>query len=1144
MARISSSGLDRYLTPPQQQYRAASLELDYIDPEVIGSYIPTAKSIDVLGHICSALEETSRDRAIGLIAPYGSGKTSLLLFLSALLENNAKTKAVRPDLLRRVERIAPSAARQVKQVLAEGKGYLVVPLSGSYGDIRLRLVQGLRDAFARHKLGNIWNKLGNPTNPSHSEIVELYRSAAREVTKRGYEGLVLICDEFGKVLESQQGEAKPEDLFLIQSLAEQCARSGRHRLLLIVTLHQGFAQYAQRLPSHIRSEWAKIEGRFRIVHYVEDSVQVYELIAQALKKFHGKSFSLLKNAIGELAKHYAKSSAQIPCFSALAKGDARVRIFAGTFPLHPLALYGLPRLSARVSQNERTLFHFLLGTDPHCLSSLLTKKSVHENKIDCVTIDDLFGYFSELMASDTGVGGSYRRLIEIKAALERADQDNHLAIRVIKAIGLLSILGERLQTPVTVDLLSFALESASVKAKAELQHALDGLVSKKILLYRRHSREYRIWEGSDVDLLSLIRQKKAEIETSLDLGAVVSEKVRAPIVFPHRYNEDFCITRAYEGQYATVQDLKKWCASNRDESWSHQIDGRIFYILADSPAEVKEAEALAQTIAHKQVLIAIPTKPLQLRDIAAETYCIEQLLRDPALINDDPIIRRELSEFGDDSLLALRKAVGPFQNPRASEIVWWHRGKPQPSICSRVSLRRHLSSMCESVFAKAPRFNNEIINRRRPSRIVVNARKKVLRALLDHYGIKDLQLYGFGPDVSMFRSIYLNTGLYHEESAGTWRFAAPKELKDGNFREVMTEIHSFLMDAQDSPRPIKDLVDKLTRPPYGIREGVLPLVLAAGIKSFLLPVNLMDQGIYIKELKAETFEEMLTAGDRITVRCVPLPPHILKYLVQVQAEFSKHVSVGAQGHDPLRNTVEAVYRWVHQQSPSCLASEQISPEARELRSILLKATDPVQLLFVDLPRIALKREIDARADKFWLTKPESTQVLLTIKGLRSEIEAVLSNYLAQVARITRKTFGLSQGDIEGLRDDLRKWVSSCESDLREYVEDPQCSGMLERIRSEYETDLKLVESLASLVTGRSVAHWDDSYLKQYELGLLSLIDRLIRTNALLAKRGNNGDSQKVRESIPDPILWERLAALSEEAKELLGVFLLKPTGNR
>ena len=1142
MAKTHSSCLNHYLTPPQQPYRAASLELDYSDPDVIASYIPTAKSIDVLKLICTALDETSRDRAIGLIAPYGSGKTSLLLFLSALLENNAKTKTVRPELLRRVERIAPSTARHVKSILTNKKGYLVVPVAGSYGDIRLRLVQGLRDAFARHKLGSIWSKLGTSVHPSHAEIVDLYRSAAQEVTKRGYEGLVLIYDEFGKVLESQEGQAKPDDLFLIQSLAEQCARSRRHRLLLIVTLHQGFAQYAQRLPSHMRMEWAKIEGRFHIIHYVEDSVQVYELIAQALRKLHGKYFGQLKASIGQRAKHFANSSVKIPCFSALAKGEERARIFASTFPLHPLVLYGLPRLSARVSQNERTLFHFLLGSDPHCMSSLLTKKSVHGEKIECIAIDDLFGYFSDLMASDTGVGGTHRRLVEIKAALERADQENPLEIRAIKAIGLLSILGERLQAPVTVDLLSFALENAPAKAKSELHRTLDGLVSKKILLYRRHAREYRIWEGSDVDLLSLIRQKKAEIESLLDLGAVVSDKFRAPIVFPHRYNEDFCITRVFEGQYATVHDLKHWCARNQDESLLHQVDGRILYILADSPAEIEEAEAIAQTITHKQVLIATPIIPLHLREMAAETYCIEQLLREPALINDDPIIRRELSEFADDCLLALRKAVGPFQNPRSEKIRWWHKGKAQPSIGDRVSLRRYLSRVCESVFAKTPRFNNEIINRRHPSANVVNARKKVLRALLTHYGSKDLQLTGCGPDVSMLRTIYLNTKLYREESGSTWRFASPKQLKDDNFREVIGEIHNFLMEAQDSPRPIKDLVEKLKLPPYGIREGVLPLVLAAGIKSFLIPVNLMDQGIYIKELKAEIFEEMLTAGDRITVRCVPLPQHILNYLIQLQAEFSKNAPKAVQGNDPLRNTVEAVYRWIHQQSPSCLASDQISHEARTLRAILLKATDPVQLLFVDLPRISLSRDIDVITDKFWLTKQEAAQVLLTLKGLRSEIEAVLSNYLAQVARITRKVFGLSDGEIEGLRNDLRKWVSSCEPDLREYVEDPQSSGMLERIRSEYETDLKLVESLASLVTGRSVAHWDDNYLKQYELGLLALYDRLVRTNALLAKRGNNGDSEKVRESIPDPILWERLATLSQETKEMLGVFLLKPTG--
>jgi hypothetical protein len=89
-----------------------------------------------------------------------------------------------------------------------------------------------------------------------------------------------------------------------------------------------------------------------------------------------------------------------------------------------------------------------------------------------------------------------------------------------------------------------------------------------------------------------------------------------------------------------------------------------------------------------------------------------------------------------------------------------------------------------------------------------------------------------------------------------------------------------------------------------------------------------------------------------------------------------------------------------------------------------------------------------------------------------------------------------------------------------------------------------VESLASLVTGRSVAHWDDSYLKQYELGLLSLYDRLLRTNALLAKRSNNGQSDKIKQYVSDPILWERLDVLSQEAKELLGIFLLNTKSDR
>src|SRR3990172_400673 len=125
MARAESASLAQYFSLPAQPYRAASLELDYCDARVIGRYIPTAKSVAALDTVCTALEDDSRDRAISLIAPYGSGKTSLLLFLCSLLERNYKTKTLLTALLRRVKRLSPSTARQVKRLLGKTKGYVV-----------------------------------------------------------------------------------------------------------------------------------------------------------------------------------------------------------------------------------------------------------------------------------------------------------------------------------------------------------------------------------------------------------------------------------------------------------------------------------------------------------------------------------------------------------------------------------------------------------------------------------------------------------------------------------------------------------------------------------------------------------------------------------------------------------------------------------------------------------------------------------------------------------------------------------------------------------------------------------------------------------------------------------------------------------
>ena len=1142
MTRSQRTKLAAYFERPEEPYRAANLEFDYGSVAALARYIPTAKSTTVIDAICAALQEGARDRAISVIAPYGSGKTSLLLFLCAVLESDRKTRDTLASLLERLRTISPATAKQLAEVTLQKKGHVVVPLAGYQGNLPILLLQGLRDALGRRRLSAI---LGEhlPKTPSHEDVLSAYGRAAREVTKRGYQGLAIIYDEFGKVLEAHHGEARPADLFLLQNLAELCGRSGRAPLLLVVTLHQGFAQYAQRLSAHLRNEWAKIEGRFRVVHYVEDSLQVYELIAQALRQLHGERYSSLRRIVAACAKRLARESKAIPCFAQLQNASHRERLCTATFPLHPLGLYVLPRLSARVAQNERTLFSFLLGQEEQAFAEIIRRKHVGKDGAELVTVADLYDYFAQLMAADVGVGGTHRRLIEIKAALDRIHPSETFAARLIKTIGLLSVIGERFQAPVNREMLAFALDTRVTDST--FSSALDALVEKKIVLHRRHTGEYRIWEGSDIDLLSLVRQRKAETESTLSAGSVLSRMLRAPAILPHRHNEDCAISRAFEGGYGTTTELAEAVKTFEKKEWLRDADGKALYVLAETTAEIEEAEAHARKITHPQVLVATPTKPLRIPDLVLELSAIEELLHDKSVVAEDPVIRRELSELADDCLVTLRRDLSRFHDPGQGAVRWWHKGEPQPAIRSTLSLRRYISTLCaEEIFSCTPRINSELINKRRPTAVIVNARKKLLRAMLDHYGEKDFGLTGYGPDVSMFRAVFLVPGWYQEQPGGQWALAPPDAITEVRLGRAVRTIHEFLRAAHASATSIQELIDALTAPPYGLREGVLPLVLAAAVKTFFLPLNLMEQGVYVKELKAETFEQMVAAPAQITVQCVPLPEHVRAYLLNVHAAVSLNGGGPLDAPDPLRAAVENLYRWIHKLPPCAHAANAVSAEARAVRTHLLKAADPVRLLFVDLPGVATQMQA-RQGGTPWLSKQIYARVVEVLRNVRVELDEVEARYREAVARVTRDVFRLGAGSVDGLRNELRQWLDARTRDIPAYVVDPQCSGLLERIRSQYETDRHLAESMASLVTGKSIAHWEDFHLKQYELGLLALHRRLLQTEDLLADRANGHDHKgPIKERIHDPLLWERLEHLTGTDRRLLAHHLLETEAGR
>src|SRR5688572_14096040 len=68
----------------QRFARSANVERDTGDAAISG-YVPTSRALDVVDRIANAITQAATGRAVSIIGPYGSGKSSLALFLSSLL---------------------------------------------------------------------------------------------------------------------------------------------------------------------------------------------------------------------------------------------------------------------------------------------------------------------------------------------------------------------------------------------------------------------------------------------------------------------------------------------------------------------------------------------------------------------------------------------------------------------------------------------------------------------------------------------------------------------------------------------------------------------------------------------------------------------------------------------------------------------------------------------------------------------------------------------------------------------------------------------------------------------------------------------------------------------------------------------------
>ena len=1041
--------------------KSINLAFDADQPSRIEHFRPTTKCVSLI----RAMAAQEDDRAFLIVAPYGTGKSLTAVYALQMIENRTESHKVLKELSGRLKTVSKElggfAENRVKHADRQG---IVLALHGSYESLASALgsaaIESIRRLTADGRRARFVHSMPTRTAQDAIAILNALKEKASEI---GFDRIAIIWDEFGRHLESLVADGRGEALLELQLLAEFASRSSDIPITLGLILHQGLLHYASNAPQGVRSDWKKIEGRFRTIQYVDDSKEIYRLVGEVMADRRGeREPGISKRKAGELAKVAQEGG----LFSDFAQSELADLLHVA-FPLEPATLYLLPRVSARVAQNERTLFSFLYSAE---LS-------------ESISPQHLYNYFSPAMRADTAVGGTHRQWLETESALSKVP-DDPWQMCVLKTACLLGLgtSGERSRTG--KDLLEFA--AVGFDKVSPWRDAIKSLIGRKLLLHRRHNDDVSIWHGTDMDLRGKLEDEKRAIAPTFDLLQFLNREAPPLAWKPIEYNDQNCIRRYLIGEYQTVTQFDSFVNFQMlIEQLPPDSDGKLIYLLADSHEELEAAGVIAREhLSDARLVIALPSEPLPLLDAAIEVAALQRMQLNKELVEADPLALPELQQLTDDARNHLQKLVDRLLRPSRNGPRWFYQGT-EMIIASPRALRLSLSKIMEDVFSSTPLINNEMIVRKKPTPTLINSRKKLLLGLLERHGQEDFGIQGHFPDKSIFRTVLLQTGLYRGNSkTNTWEYAAPSAIKSNpGLKAVWTQLQTFMTEPDEKPKSLRLFLEMLMRPPIGLRAGLMPILFAAGLKAFATAVSITRNGNYLNDLLPTDIEDICRNPDDYQLTVLELDDKREKYLRQFHQLFSKVTAYEVPHNDLIRQCFDAVQGWKSQIPPAAMTTRRLSPKAIAFRDRIARITDPVQLLMKSIPEAC---DCDVA---------EHRKLLTQIRACAQELEGIASLYGEQASASIRNAISLGRtAESERVIDVCQRWAGCFSDGFIETLMDGVAKALLSRMRMPYETDAALLDSLGSLLVGKTVGRWDDSTVAAFDREFHNVVRRIEDTS--------------------------------------------------
>ena len=1077
--------LNKHVHIARRFLRSVRIDSDIGDAVALEGFVCPQSFINILSTMARHVSETGQG-AFTWTGPYGSGKSSLVVALSALLNSNPKLKKEAAKVF------GQPLTKEIRRALPTGsKGWRILPVVARRDNPVTVIGEEVKKTglVSRQPRGG-WTE---------KNLIETLTDAAEK--PETYGGLVLFIDEMGKFLEAAAQDGS--DIYILQQLAEAASRSNG-RFIVIGILHQAFEEYAHRLSHEARDEWSKIQGRFLDLAVNTSGEEQIDLISRAIESNrHHKKPS--KTAC-DVAKFVHSNQA--------GNTDQFADMLESCWPLHPITACLLGPISRRrFGQNQRSIFGFLNSSEPHGFQDFLG----HAQEGDLYGPDRLWDYLRGNLEPSILASPDGHRWALAAEALERCESSNSndLSAKLLKTISVIDLFKERSGIVANLDILHSCFPDTS---KEKVKKMLSHLDKQSFTIFKKFQNARAVFAGSDFDIDKAIQTALDEIG-EIDFNKLKSLAGLQPILAKRHYHETGTM-RWFDVNVIPASGMVDYVSKLELKNGA---TGQFLLAIPTKGEKEGHAESICREVVRrsnkegKVIVVGISEQSWTVATLARELLALERVSNNYPELAGDAVARREV-----DARLAELQTFLETELRKAFDNALWFREKHKKKHLRQADLNIIASELADERFSQSPRLHNELLNRQKPSVSAVTAQNKLLHHMILNEGEERLGIKGFSAESSLFASVLEKTNLYRKQR-GSFSFASPRKGKDDcHLKPMWDDAIEYVKKHENKTVSVAELFDLWSKPPSGVKNGLMPILAVAFILSQRDKLAVYREGVFRAKFDDVDVDYLAKDPSMIQLRWMNLS-NTARRLLSGMAEIvhdlgDANVLQNLQPIDVGRGLV-AIYdglpKWA-------IRTRRLSSNAIAIRELFRKAHDPNKFLFDDIPELLGKK----------VPRANDRDLNRIVKNVREGLEELVHAYPSMLQRL--RDMMLAELLVPNTSPQSLAELRHRAENIKQLAGDFRLDAFIGRLSS-FSDSNENFEGIASLAANKPPRDWVDPELDRAAIEIADMAQRFLRAETYARVKGRT-DKRKamavvigIDDSNPKPLLGEFSIADSDRA---------------